>query len=1034
MATSTATAPRPTPPRPADAAPAASAAASAAAAAAEAVASLYRTHVSAADAAAEAATAAAQLAAAEAAAAAAAAAAATAPPEVTSLGAIASLLSAALTGARVVLTSLGGAAAARPLATLVLSGCVAAYATVTALFGRIFRIYGVAISVILAYVFLSKVALRATAALFGTTDAFEDALYSWAHRRIAPRVCAQLVSLRSVFVKFGQYIGGRTDMVPPEWAAELKQLQDDLPACRRRYVDAAVRDAFGRRIADLFSEFAYTPIASASVAQVHVARVRDGGAPVVVKVQHEGVDPLMRKDMVAARRIAKLIAWIDRRFATFHTVMQAWEGEMYKELDFRVEAANLEEVEINLRRAAMPAVVPRPLATLTAQRVFAMSYEEGFKVTDEEALAAHGVDREALMVRVVQVYAQQLFVDGFFNADPHAGNLMVQVRGGVAEPVLLDFGMTVRLSERQRLGYARLALSAQQMDLCGIIAAVGSLGVKTNQTGSDPARDLEFWRFFLRDTGTRDEARKQSSDFFKTRAAQREQDKREGRDERRLDEIPPDLIFFWRVIGLLRGLCTSLHVRVPYMELLAARAKLALASLTPPPLRALALAPPAVRLPHALPLHAKLASLLAALASEGGVGAGVQVCVQRGDTTLAEAAAGFRGQVDARPVEASTPMPLLELSALLPVLAVHALARRGALKYDQTIASLWPAFGQNGKAGVTVRQALTHRVALRLASGAWLRPPRQLADLRARLAEVAAAPLADGAAAAAAGPRASGLVHGWVLAGICEGAMGAPYCQVVHELLVDAYGVTGQLWPGELPPPVAADAASVSTGFAAALATVLPSGGGGEGGGLGFGTPGGAAAASPAPNGLNGLNGEKATPGHAGDARRRPGRGGGQGVRARAADERWDGERARGARRRRPLLRRLWLGALALRAPRRGGARRPRAGGRARQRRRRRRGVGALWRAAVGPRAAVVRVRRRRRARGGGAALVWRRDGLLRAAREGGGGAAHERLPAGVFDDAPRAEPDLEGAAHREGRVRGGWAVLDARAWARASM
>ena len=131
-------------------------------------------------------------------------------------------------------------------------------------------------------------------------------------------------------------------------------------------------------------------------------------------------------------------------------------------------------------------------------------------MTDEEALAAHGVDREALMVRVVQVYAQQLFVDGFFNADPHAGNLMVQVRGGVAEPVLLDFGMTVRLSERQRLGYARLALSAQQMDLCGIIAAVGSLGVKTNQTGSDPARDLEFWRFFLRDTGTRDEARKQS--------------------------------------------------------------------------------------------------------------------------------------------------------------------------------------------------------------------------------------------------------------------------------------------------------------------------------------------------------------------------------------------------------------------------------------------------------------------------------------------------------------------------------------------
>ena len=105
----------------------------------------------------------------------------------------------------------------------------------------------------------------------------------------------------------------------------------------------------------------------------------------VVKVQHEGVDPLMRRDMVAARRIAKLIAWIDRRFATFHTVMQAWEGEMcvehgtahemYKELDFRVEAANLEEVEINLRRAAMlrPVVPDGPCLA-------------DFKITDEEVM------------------------------------------------------------------------------------------------------------------------------------------------------------------------------------------------------------------------------------------------------------------------------------------------------------------------------------------------------------------------------------------------------------------------------------------------------------------------------------------------------------------------------------------------------------------------------------------------------------------------------------------------------------------------
>ena len=126
---------------------------------------------------------------------------------------------------------------------------MAAYATVTAHFGRIFRIYGVAISVILAYVFLSKVALRATAALFGTTDVFEDALYSWAHRRIAPRVCAQLQWIGSADLRqVRQYIGGRTDMVPPVWAAELcsSRMTTALPPPLRR---RAVRDAFGRRIA-----------------------------------------------------------------------------------------------------------------------------------------------------------------------------------------------------------------------------------------------------------------------------------------------------------------------------------------------------------------------------------------------------------------------------------------------------------------------------------------------------------------------------------------------------------------------------------------------------------------------------------------------------------------------------------------------------------------------------------------------------------------------------------------------------------------
>ena len=263
-------------------------------------------------------------------------------------------------------------------------------------------------------------------------------------------------------------------------------------------------------------------------------------------------------------------------------------------------------------------------------------------------MAMHGVDREALMARLVHIYGQQLFVDGFFNADPHAGNLMVQVRDGAALPVLLDFGMTIRLSHRQRLGYARLAHAAHQLDAAAVQRAVRSLGLVNSQSEELPGRDLEFWRFFMRDnTGGRAEASAQSQTFFAMRGKQREADKAAGRGARRIDDIPPDLIFFWRVIGLIRGLCSALRVRLPYLEILGARARIALAAETPAPQRALTFAPPPpLRPPERAPLHARLEALLRRLCVEGAVGGGVQACVCRGGATLAEAAAGFRGATD----------------------------------------------------------------------------------------------------------------------------------------------------------------------------------------------------------------------------------------------------------------------------------------------------------------------------------------------------------------------------------------------------
>ena len=707
-------------------------------------------------------------------------------------------------------------------------------AVVVRSFGRLAWIYAVGFGTLLAYLAANK--MLGLASRCGLPEAAEEAAWSALHTLLARPVCAQLVKLRSVFVKFGQYIGGRMDVIPPEWAAELKQLQDDLPAAGISHVRRSLRADFGVTPEQLFASLDATPIASASVAQVHAGWLRGSEQRVVLKLQHRGVAKLMARDMVAAKRITAAVARYAPSFGVLQTVLGAWEAEMAKELDFELEAANLVEVAANLRAAGLEAVVPTPLPGLVSTRALVMSFEEGFKITDLEALAMHAVDCQALMARVVHIYGQQLFVDGFFNADPHAGNLMVQVRCGVALPVLLDFGMTVRLSHRQRLGYARLAHAAHQMDSAALQCAVRSLGVKNSQSDELPTRDLEFWRFFMRDTGGRAQATASAKAFFAKRGKQREEDEAAGRRARRLDEVPPDLIFFWRVIGLIRGLCATLSVRVPYLEILASRARLALAAEVPAPQRALAFAPPPPRLQAAAPLNAqlnaqlnvKLSALLRALCADGSVRGGVSVTVQRGGATLAEAVAGFRGwPEDPRPVLDTTPFPLLELSSLLAVLALHALVRRGTLRYDTPLSSIWPALA-TAKRGATLADALSHRLSLEPPPLDVLHSPAALSDMQARIADLTAAPPAcsNGGVASRqaepAPPRSSGLSHGWLLAGILERA--APpqtYAALMGELLAPL-GLSEAIWCGQLPPRAAADAALVSTGFAAAMKRLAP--------------------------------------------------------------------------------------------------------------------------------------------------------------------------------------------------------------------
>jgi len=336
---------------------------------------------------------------------------------------------------------------------------------------------------------------------------------------------------------------------------------------------------------------------------------------------------------------------------------------------------------------------------------------------------------------------------------------------------------------------------------------------------------------------------------------------------------------------------SPLQASVPLMQLLAERAKLALAAAVPRHLHAQQLAPPlalpAPHLPLALSvghtagelsrrLSARLHAACVSLVGSGEFGSGVSIAVAQRGATLASVAAGFRGAADPRAVLADTPMPLLELSCLLPALLLHSLEASGDLSLAQPIAEVWPAFGANGKEGLTISEALSHRVETRLdlglVGGGWFESPASLADATAKWATLAGATLkreedaeeassgvfGDGAGSSSSSAGSEVLSHGWLLSAIAAAAADpsgagepdpATYLAALRDRLLAPLGIESGLWAGKLPTDKAEAAADVSSGFAAqmqgfAMLGGAAAGGGPEGGlGAGGGLPGGAAGA-----------------------------------------------------------------------------------------------------------------------------------------------------------------------------------------------
>jgi ubiquinone biosynthesis protein len=298
--------------------------------------------------------------------------------------------------------------------------------------------------------------------------------------------------LGPAYIKLGQIVSSGRGIFPDEVVSEFKLLRDRVAPEPFEDVRRVVEADLGRPLEEVFAEFDRECLASASIAQVHAARLVSGER-VVVKVQRPRVAELVRLDIAAMAWIAPhLVGRIPiAALANPPALVELFTETILEELDFRLEAENMLDVAGVLAHARQHiVVVPRPHPRLVTRRVLVMERLEGFQYEDVEGMRAAGIDTGALLRELLIAFLEGAMIYGVFHGDLHGGNLFVMPDGRVA---LLDYGITGRLEEPKRIAFLRMLMTGAVRDLRGQIAAFRDLGALPADVDVDAViRDLKL--------------------------------------------------------------------------------------------------------------------------------------------------------------------------------------------------------------------------------------------------------------------------------------------------------------------------------------------------------------------------------------------------------------------------------------------------------------------------------------------------------------------------------------------------------------
>ncbi|HET6280726.1 MAG TPA: AarF/UbiB family protein [Polyangia bacterium] len=437
---------------------------------------------------------------------------------------------------------------------------------------RLITAYFVTTQVVLSYVTL------AVSRRFRTPDGLARVTLA-KHQINARRIEAAIIRLRGLFIKVGQLISIMANFLPDAFREELQRLQDQVPPRPYRDIEARLREEFGGRApGEVFAEFSPEPVASASIGQVHVARLHSGER-VAVKVQYPDIEEIVRTDLRALKRIFAILRWFMPDYG-FDTIYREIREMVLAELDYRLEAGAIQRISANFVGRANVRF-PRVIPEFSTTRVLTLEWMDGTKVGDLDGLGAQKIDRRKAAQICVDAYCQQIFIDGLYHADPHPGNLLLQppaTPDAMPTIVFLDFGATARVSEAMRRGMVSFLQGAMTRDSTRIVSAMKEMGFISRR--ADPEvfdRVVHYFHEKMRGSMSVDGFSLKDLSFKPEQSLASLLDLRDLNvslaDLKDAFHIPKEWILLERTLLLLLGVCTTLDPEMnptvviePYLE------------------------------------------------------------------------------------------------------------------------------------------------------------------------------------------------------------------------------------------------------------------------------------------------------------------------------------------------------------------------------------------------------------------------------------------------------------------------------------